>query len=185
MNSLNLGLYRSNTDNGSGSGSGSGVFVNNVLVIYVPRVYYYVTTSQVKNEFNYQGIGRVHRVDFVDCVPNDEDIFVKNFGDEQKIFKRAFIYFEELYDTDIARWVYDNIIQDISQTITLQTLQGFWFLNKVHNPVPYTNLNKHQIVENCWLLEQKVKGLLKREEEFYQRLRDMEAKIQDLQAQNV
>ena len=110
---------------------------------YIPRMHVRYDEKQVKLQLRLLNLGVVKRVDF-----NELD---------DANFKSAFVHMESFFDTDVARAICDYVFQQ-SQPYRVYpdvvNTKIYWMLLRNANPVPETNLNIHQVVENHRILEQ-------------------------------
>jgi hypothetical protein len=110
----------------------------------IPRMSNACGEDYVRAVFHGMGIGRVRRVDFVTF-------------DEH--FKSAFVHMEAMYETELANHV-KNCVSENGDAYRIHpdtfNPKIYWILLNNTNPVPDTELNIHQVVENHRILEQLV-----------------------------
>lgn len=122
-----------------------------IYSMYIPRVASYYTEECIMNTFENMGIGQVRRVDFRDL-------------ETETNYVSVFVHFTAIYDTDIATNIvnvlgYSDTGKDNScfkLYLNPHTSNQHWILLKNKTPVPETNLNIHQVVENARILEERV-----------------------------
>jgi hypothetical protein len=128
---------------------------NNLMSIYIPRVYNTHTEQSIKQIFYNNWFGEVSRVDFTPLTNQTDE-------SSPSIMKSAFVHFNLFYNFDKDGWQLpdiSNILEKIEngESYKFQVSNTeYWFLLKNKNPVPTTELNIHQIAENLRLLEEKV-----------------------------
>lgn len=116
---------------------------------YIPRVYMDTTEQYVKYIFNMAGVGMPYRVDFTPCGK------VSGFKEDTQysIYKSAFVHFHLFYEGADSVISFVGLHAGMFQTIELEP---YWRILKNRNPVMSTMMNRHQIVANCCILEEKV-----------------------------
>jgi len=123
---------------------------NTIVSLYIPRMNVMYTKEMVENVFDtlFTGI-KITRIDFVPII-NDTDNSVN------KNYRSAFVHMymqcrsklKELYNT--------VFIQGLGYQLVLNGIDSYWFLLNNKNPIPETELNISQVVENARLLEERV-----------------------------
>jgi hypothetical protein len=123
------------------------------LSFYIPRMSTNYDKKQVKTIFKLLNIGKVKRVDFTSI--NKKPGFIIN-NDNSNI-KSAFIHMETIYSNPFTEAIFKNLyIESKPYKIYPENDNYYWFLLKANNPIEDTIMNKHQIVENCRFLENKI-----------------------------
>ena len=133
------------------------------MSIYIPRISKLYNQENIIEEFNFNNIGIVNRVDFVPIEPKlgsiDDPI--------PKSFRSAFVHFSAYYYHDYAFEFYNRLFVDNKSLKFYPILtsnsyndsvnnQEYWLLLKANHPVEETNLNIHQVVENARVLKDQV-----------------------------
>ena len=121
------------------------------MSLYIPRIKVEYTELDVINTFRLLYIGDVVRVDFVEL----DGSYQRN---PNVTYKSAFVHVECYYYTKLADGILNTLLNERSnKCFKLQiTSTEYWLLKPNLNPVKYTDLNIHQLVENFCMLEKKV-----------------------------
>ena len=132
------------------------------LSIYIPRLPVEMTEDTIAHYFKHHKIGEVKRVDFAP-IGQKEPGFGKHVDAP---FRCAFVHFNFFNNNQYVI----GLLQTLeSQNGCLHFYYGnatpfiespphkYWILTKNHRPIPSTEMNVHQIVENARILENEVK----------------------------
>jgi len=124
---------------------------NNIISFYIPRISTKYSEEDVINIFYLAYIGDVKRVDFTPIIPKDSTENQVNTK-----YQSAFVHMNFMYNDNFANKLYTaTYVNNTSYKFNLNQHE-FWLILKNRNPIPETNLNIHQVVENARLLEEKV-----------------------------
>jgi hypothetical protein len=151
-----------------------------ITSIYVPRMSSVHDEDCVMREFEEnQQIGKVSRVDFVPI--GKQPGFIEPDG---TFVRSAFIHFDYYYNNEKSIKIMEKICRGYNHKMDVLITTNpsryvahtyeYWILLKAKNPVKKTMMNKHQIVDNCRFLEEKI-------EEQTKTLEKQEKKIKELQ----
>jgi len=125
--------------------------MSSTTTVYIPRLSKRFDQDKVVDIINHELLVDIYRVDFV---PIDGNV----------LYQSAFLYFD--YDNSgyFEQCILPNIVSktddENKETFRLRVADDeFWWILPNYNPVPETNLNLHQIVENARLLQNRVQQL--------------------------
>jgi hypothetical protein len=126
--------------------------------MYIPRMAASVTEHYIRDVIENSFIGKVSRVDFTPIGKGPG--FRENYDDYSYV-KSAFIHFEYHYHNEKSVEIRNKLSEGDSHRLYLNIYkhngdQEYWILLKATNPVQETMMNKHQIVDNCRFLEDKI-----------------------------
>jgi len=140
-----------------------------VYSIYIPRILVSFTEEMIAYNFNVIQFGRVKRVDFAAIVEAN--------GEERKDIQKCFVHFSDVYRTNFAMSVLDEVENENGSFKLSINQKNFWWLMKNKNPVAETNMNIHQIAENARLLSERVEKQEKIIEDLVEKIAALESKI--------
>jgi len=132
--------------------------INNMISFYIPRISTKYSEEDVINTFYLVYIGVVKRVDFTPITPKKTNDLNINVNTNTK-FQSAFVHMNFMYNSIFANEVYNTTYvnnRSFKFNANPNDSHEFWLILKNLNPIPETNLNIHQVVENARLLEEKV-----------------------------
>jgi len=122
------------------------------LSFYIPLMPAKYDKKQVKTIFKQLNIGKVKRIDFTSM--NKKPGFMEK---NDANMKSAFIHMESIYSNSFTESIFQKLyIESKAYKIYPENNNYYWLLLKANNPIPETIMNKHQIVENCRYLEDKI-----------------------------
>jgi alpha/beta superfamily hydrolase len=135
--------------------------------VYIPRVSVEVNENIVQSVFHYYGVGTILRVDFTSV--NKKKGFYES-GEELK-FKSAFVHF-------INEFPNNNYIEMLKENKVIKIIprpdsEEYWLLMNVKQPVPFTQMNIHQVVDNAKYLEERIESQQKEIEELKQKVNQL------------
>ncbi len=128
---------------------------NQLISFYIPRIPININKKTLNKIF--ENVGLISRVDFTPI--NKKPGFKENIEGE---YRSVFIHFQKFYTDDelLVKLLVNNILETLekghSYKFYSNYVDGFLLLLKNKNPFNDTWMNKHQIVENCRLLEDKI-----------------------------
>ena len=122
------------------------------ITIYIPRMSSFVTEAEIKTAFEYGGIGQVSRVDFIRI--DQKQGFVE--ATTELTVKSAFVHFDYYYNFEQTTNLIRKIGNGESHKFYSSCDRGYWLLLKAKKQIQATMMNRHQIVDNCRVLEAKV-----------------------------
>ena len=122
------------------------------ITIYIPRMSSFVTEAEIKTAFEYGGIGQVSRVDFIRI--DQKQGFTESTT--EMTVKSAFVHFDYYYNFEKTTNLIRNIGNGESHKFYSLCDRGYWLLLKAKKQIQATMMNRHQIVDNCRVLEAKV-----------------------------
>ena len=132
--------------------------------VYIPTIHINNTEDVIRQQFSFNHVGEVVRVDFAPF-PNED----------KKDFRQAFVHFNPLLKTNI-------IIAEIETEGSYRfypdiNRNSYWILCKNKAPVPETEQNIHQISHNSKLMAERLEKMEKYAEEMEERMAKMEGKM--------
>jgi hypothetical protein len=153
-----------------------------ITSIYVPRMSSVHDEYCVMREFEeIQQIGKVSRVDFVPIGKQP------GFTEPDGTFVRsAFIHFDYYYNNEKSIKIMEKLCRGDNHKIDVLITTSpsryvvhtyeYWILLKAKNPVKKTMMNKHQIVDNCRFLEEKIEEQTKTLEKQAKKIKELQKK---------
>jgi len=154
--------------------------------IYIPRMSTLHTVASIKNIMSSYQIGTVERVDFTPI--NKKPGFGENVDE---VVMSAFVHFSDpilgadnCYNYTSDRYLGNNDFWDdiaFNQPYKLQiTRNEYWICLKNKNPVQYTMMNIHQVVENSRHLEKLVEEQKNKIQKLEEKMDNMDKVIVQL-----
>ena len=140
-----------------------------VYSIYIPRILTSFTEEMIAYNFEVIQFGKVKRVDFAAIVEAN--------GEERKEIQKCFVHFSDVYRTNFAMSVLDEVENENGSFKLSINQKNFWWLMKNKNPVSETKMNIHQIAENTRLLSERVEKQEKIIEDLVEKIAALESKI--------
>ena len=123
---------------------------NTIVSFYIPHMNVIYTKEMVGNVFDTLFIGiKISRIDFVSIINYSDNSVNKNY-------KSAFIHMYMQCRSHSKELYYTAIIAEKPFKLILNSIDSYWLLLKNKNPVPETELNISQVVENARLLEERM-----------------------------
>lgn len=129
--------------------------------IFIPAVHFDITKNQIKKELE-TNIGKVHRIDFV------------GFNSENGAGRRAFVHFEKMYDTLLAKTVVNAIVSKGYFDMNCGPNMN-WRMMPNKNPVPETEQTIQQVASNIDFISEKFKILEMKQEEMEKERMEMKS----------
>ena len=119
--------------------------------IFIPRIHSRRTIEEVTAAFKKNDFGIVSRVDFTPINKRP------GFGEDvDSVVKSAFVHFSELFESGQSiYWVASQ--GEAYKFYPFRNSREYWLILPARNPIHDTMMNNAQIVENCRLLENRVK----------------------------
>jgi hypothetical protein len=142
--------------------------------IYIPRILSINTEFDVANIFDNFEIGCVSRVDFtaIGKKPGFKE-------EEESNMRAAFVHIEYFYNSKLAVEIQEALEQEKEYRLYISDF-NYWMLLKTKTPVKATNMNIHQIVDNCRYLEGIVEKQQKQIEDLTKLLSNIQGEVYQL-----
>lgn len=136
--------------------------------IYIPRILSYFTECDIANIFGNFEIGFVSRVDFnaIGKKPGFKE-------EEENNVRAAFVHINYFYNSKLGDKVQEALNQEKEYRLQINN-NSYWILLKTITPVKATNMNIHQIVDNCRYLE----GIVEQQQKQINELTKLVSNIQ-------
>ncbi len=145
-----------------------------VATIYIPRILSYFTEEQIARVFINYDIGNVARVDFnaIGKKPGFKE-------EEESNVRCAFVHINHFYNSVVSNEIQKALEEEKEYRLQLNN-NSYWILLKTKTPVKATNMNIHQIVDNCRYLEGIVEQQQKQIEEMSTLIKCLQGEVYQL-----
>jgi hypothetical protein len=142
--------------------------------IYIPRILSILNEFDVANIFGNFEIGFVSRVDFtaIGKKPGFKE-------EEESNVRAAFVHVQYFYDTKLGDEIQEALEQEKEYRLYISDT-SYWMLLKTKTPVKATNMNIHQVVDNCRYLEGIVEQQQKQIEEMSTLIKCLQGEVYQL-----
>lgn len=140
--------------------------------LYIPRLRNIVTAKYIQDVFTCQNIGTILRVDWVPIHKNrgfsEPNVHVPDYWS-------AFVYVDTTTSTNVQFW---NTFRNTDGQYRLHFTDGsYWLCLNNKRPIQETEMNIHQVVDNCRYLEERLNASIAHTAELEKRIVDMEEYI--------
>jgi hypothetical protein len=142
--------------------------------IYIPRILSILTEFDVANIFGNFEIGFVSRVDFtaIGKKPGFKE-------EEESNVRAAFVHVQYFYDTKLGDEIQAALEKEKEYRLYISDT-SYWMLLKTKTPIKATNMNIHQVVDNCRYLEGIVEQQQKQIEEMSTLIKCLQGEVYQL-----